>query len=416
MREPRERGARARQSRHRANGERRAVELCRQATEKVHHFMARACGVARARASTEGWRDRTRASRWRRHRHRRAVRPSVAVADATGGVGVDDDVSKVLNAPDVALARRAARAAMRVIAGDATVSIASVKRDRTVATTVDVAAQVVCREALGDAGAAFVGEETSVDGDEDALRAVSRAASRSVDDVRAALEECDGILSAPRYWCCDPLDGTKAFIEAVDSGKQYVFGLARVDGERGDADVAVMIAPKWYDGCGVELVAMRGGGCFARRLDAADDAFARVCAGQPNDLSDDAVRVVISQHESWSDLPLGRAGVRPKSITPLCCGSLCKYVAVALGEADIFIQHPKSNGDAYVNAWDHAAGVLCCQEAGAIVSDCHGGVLDMRGPDVERRRRFAPAGGGVVIASASIHTDVVRAYRAGLAQ
>ena len=239
---------------------------------------------------------------------------------------------------------------------------------------------------------------------------------RSDDDARAALEECDGILRASTYWCCDPLDGTKAFVDEADSGKQYVFGLARVDGARGDADLAVMIAPKWAwrdGGRGVELIAVRDGGCFARRLDAADDAFTRVRAGQPSDLRDGSARAVISMHETWNDLPLGRAGVRPKSVTSMCCGSLCKYVAVALGEADIFIQHPKC-GVEYVNAWDHAAGVLCCQEAGAIVSDCHGGALDMRGPDEERRRRFAPAGGGVVVASAGIHAEVVRAYRAGL--
>ena len=51
----------------------------------------------------------------------------------------------------------------------------------------------------------------------------------------------------------------------------------------------------------------------------------------------------ISDHEKYDDLPmaaaLGTAG-RPSGILPFCCGSLCKYAAVAVGAATAFIQHP----------------------------------------------------------------------------
>ena len=59
-------------------------------------------------------------------------------------------------------------------------------------------------------------------------------------------------------------------------------------------------------------------------------------------LSDEGV-LCVSDHEKYDDLPmaaaLGAAG-RPSGIMPLCCGSLCKYAAVAVGAATAFIQHP----------------------------------------------------------------------------
>ena len=62
-----------------------------------------------------------------------------------------------------------------------------------------------------------------------------------------------------------------------------------------------------------------------------------------------------------------------------------------------------------MNTWDHAAGVLCCAEAGAVVSDLHGDPLNF----ASDRRRLAPGGGGIICAAKEIHTDVVRAFRVG---
>jgi 3'-phosphoadenosine 5'-phosphosulfate (PAPS) 3'-phosphatase len=157
------------------------------------------------------------------------------------------------------------------------------------------------------------------------------------------------------------------------------------------------------------LVAKKGAGCFARKLE--EDAFRRLEMPQPTSLSDE-LSVVISAHETFEDLPLGKSGVRPTRVSRLCCGSLAKYVKVALGEAHVFIQHPKANGDAFVNSWDHGAGVLICEETGARVTDALGEAL--RFEESEDKRRFAPGGGGVICAARSIHDDVVRAYARGL--
>jgi len=345
-------------------------------------------------------------------RSRRRVPRARALAE-------DESSPAVLIDADVAIALDAARAGARAIA--AANARAHTKADGTIVTVADVACQVAMATRARERAPrrAFVGEET-------------RASAVNVLDVARALEALNGEFAdftshdvvksldaseewreeneEREYWCADPLDGTRAFASGETSAR-WVIGLALVSAETGFVECAVMIAPTWDDGVGVEIVAKRGRGCFARRLDASEDAFERVRA---RDAEMDSLSVVISTSESFDELPLAIAGVVPENVTAMCCGSLCKYIACALGEADVFIQHPKA-GDGFVNSWDHAAGILCCEEAGVIVSDCEGMALDVRGPDEERRRRFAPAGGGIVAASASVHDDVLRAYREGAA-
>lgn len=346
-------------------------------------------------------------------RDSRRVRASKRVDD------VDDDaqaLEQLLKLDDVIAMRMAAHAAVTTaMRAKKTNAIATVKSDSSVATTADLAAQIVCRKMLVSSNAAstpygFVGEETHVEALEDAgtLEAVLEACGTvmeiNADDAVEALR--DGVDDSREYWVCDPLDGTKAFV-SDDETKQFVFGLALVDdaGPR----VAVMMAPIWYAGGGIELFAVRGHGCFSRAF--GDDAFRALrSAPRPERLND--ARVVVSAHEDFERLPLGRAGVTPADVSKLCCGSLCKYIAVCVGDADVFIQHPKKD-DPFVNSWDHAAGVLCAREAGAVVTDTNGEYLSVTGPDGDRRLML-PGGGGVIVASKAIHLDVVRAYALGL--
>ena len=387
-----------------------------ESTGTSHHHRARAID-RRARMSTRARgavivaRAR-RASRPRRARAggERRARPTRALTvSAPNELDDDDGVVRAM--------RDAARAAMDVaMSHRRRARVAETKRDATVATTADVAAQVACARRLRERDATsttmFVGEETmAAVEDASVMRDVVRACAVAIgevsaEEVRSALASRAPAAGAP-YFVCDPLDGTKAFVSGDESTQQFVFGLARVTPGVG-LDAAVMIAPKWPGG-GVELVAKKGAGCFARRLD--EDGFRRLETPQPTSLDDD-LSVVISAHETFEDLPLGKFGVRPTRVTRLCCGSLAKYVKVALGEAHVFVQHPKENGDAFVNSWDHGAGVLCCEEAGARVTDAFGEAL--RFEESEDKRRFAPGGGGVICAARSVHDDVVRAYTRGL--
>ena len=44
-------------------------------------------------------------------------------------------------------------------------------------------------------------------------------------------------------------------------------------------------------------------------------------------------------------------------VLPLCCGSLCKYFAVALGGVSAFLL---AGGTIPLKVWDHASGVIIC--------------------------------------------------------
>ena len=319
----------------------------------------------------------------------------------------DDDAIRALDA-----ARAAIRAATRARANNL---VATRKRDSTIATVADVAAQVACARALrGGEGEDFVGEETTtaMDGDARAKTAILRACGSNVSEGEARALLRATARGSGRYWVCDPVDGTKAFV-GDDDDAQYVLGLALVSDD-GTPEIAVMIAPKWPGG-GLEVVAARGRGCFARALDGDDEtsAWRRAACAQPKALTE--ANVVVSAHESFESLPLGRAGVSPARVRRLCCGSLCKYVDVVAGSSSIFIQHAKEGADdARVNSWDHVAGVLCAEEAGCVVTDLHGRPLAFVDRDGDRRR-FSPGGGGLICAAKSIHENVVRAFQEGIA-
>ena len=115
--------------------------------------------------------------------------------------------------------------------------------------------------------------------------------------------------------------------------------------------------------------------------------------------------VVISDHETWEQLPLAaHVGPPAPRTLPLCCGSLVKYAAVATGRAAAFVQHPVPGVES-LKAWDHAAGVVVVEEAGGRVSDVRGGALDLSG------RLFAPEGGFVVVTNGAVHEQTLAALR-----
>ena len=70
---------------------------------------------------------------------------------------------------------------------------------------------------------------------------------------------------------------------------------------------------------------------------------------------------------------------------PYGSGSLIKYVAIAVNACDAFVHYKPWTFS--MNVWDHAAGVLCCEEAGAIVSDGFGNRL-VEKETKKKRRRF----------------------------
>eukprot|EP00899_Mesostigma_viride_P027223 jgi/Mesvir1/7686/Mv11655-RA.2 len=89
----------------------------------------------------------------------------------------------------------------------------------------------------------------------------------------------------------------------------------------------------------------------------------------------------ISDHEVWDEMAFGTSVARAAKLEdeeagvaagdgphprPICCGSICKYAAVAAGQASVFVQHPVKNFP-QLKTWDHAAGVIIVEEAGGKV-------------------------------------------------
>ena len=186
-------------------------------------------------------------------------------------------------------------------------------------------------------------------------------------------------------------------------------GLAMVN-NGGEVVVGVMGLPNW-SGEGLVLSAIRGEGTWRHSPRQPGQARAAVRVDSAGEW--ESARVCISDHEEWACLPLARGleeGCERVKVLPICCGSLCKYAAVAMGEASVFVQHPISIAN--LKVWDHAAGVICVEEAGGKVTDFNGERLSLG----SGQRTFAPGGGGVVVSNGSLHASSLTNIHCGYQQ
>ena len=244
--------------------------------------------------------------------------------------------------------------------------------------------------------------------DDEALDALSMRTRNGTRNRQTEASRAD-----PPYFVLDPIDGTKAFVRGIDDPRrpQCVVGLARVDPQTMAPTLGVMGLPYWRgeplganEGFGIVLAAATGKGCWYKPLFSGDgDASWRRTNVMSLDHVQDAI-VVVSEHENLAELPIGLAlssrkfggeTQSPESFR-MGCGSLCKYAAVALNVAQVFVQRPPADyalKGKRSHVWDHAAGIACCAEAGAAVTDLNGGAVKLG--DGEREvRAFEPGVGG----------------------
>ena len=242
------------------------------------------------------------------------------------------------------------------------------------------------------------------------------------------------VPARPRYFVLDPIDGTKAFIRGVDdpAQPQCAVGLARVDPATGSRpDLGVLGLPFWRgpplgpgDGVGVVVASSAGEGCWYKPLFSGEPGGSGWRRARTSTVADvSAATVVTSEGERLENLPIGAAlasktfggaSQTPREVR-MGCGSLCKYAAVALDVAQVFVQHPPLDyalkGKRSM-VWDHAAGIVCAAEAGATVTDLRGGAVRLG--DGEREvRAFEPGGGGILVAAAGIHARCLELYTWG---
>lgn len=296
------------------------------------------------------------------------------------------------------------------------------KEDRSPVTIADFAAQAIVaislQESEGLAPIRLVGEEQADLLLGDAGRPLLQQVTGIVGLLRPgtdASEVLDAIASGAcepsleGFWTLDPIDGTKGFLRR----QQYAIALAWVEGgvplagvlgcpHLGLADDAAVGAA---DPAGSVFSASRGGGSFC--FDPRDPSRSRrriAAASWGPSTPVVACESVESGHSRQDRSVAVLASIGPAG-PPIRLDSQCKYAVVARGQAHAYLRLPTRR--AYIERiWDHAAGMVIAEEAGAVVSDVDGRALDFgHGRGLERNR-------GVVAASAALHPRLIEAIAA----
>ena len=143
-----------------------------------------------------------------------------------------------------------------------------------------------------------------------------------------------------RYWCLDPLDGTKEFIKRND---QFTINLALIE------DAKPIIGLIHVPASGHTFWAARGAGAFKH------DGSASVPI-RANRKKDGWISVQSSSHGSAEEEEALRRFPITRSIK---AGSALKFCYIASGLADVYFRHGPTM------EWDTAAGHVLVQEAGA---------------------------------------------------
>ena len=265
-------------------------------------------------------------------------------------------------------------------------------------------------------------------------RRIAAPAPRCADDLNALLNtnRCAAHRDTGAHWVLDPIDGTKGFLRERENA-QFAVALAKVDASSGEPIVGLVALPRYAftqkktktktkttmmmsseTMRGILVCAERGYGAWWTPLTSFDDAPGAIVWRRAH--VDDArfmseASVIISDHEDWNELPLAQHydGGEPRAVRHLCCGSIAKYIAVALGHASVFVQHPRdmtadSDDVQLRKTWDHAAAWPILLEAGGYLSDLDGPIRTLgTGED------FAPAGNCIIASSTSSIDESVRA-------
>jgi myo-inositol-1(or 4)-monophosphatase len=174
-------------------------------------------------------------------------------------------------------------------------------------------------------------------------------------------EEGSGHESSSEYrWYVDPLDGTTNFAHGFPVYNVSI-GLERA-GE--------LIAGVIFDPIRNEMfTAERGAGAYLNDRRISVTATARLedslaATGFPSRKRHQSVNIHFYYQLAMLSHGVRRAGAAALDLAYVACGRLELFWEFAL------------------KPWDMAAGVLLVREAGGVCTDMHGGVLDLRGPNV----------------------------------
>ncbi|MEY3457257.1 MAG: Histidinol-phosphatase [Planctomycetota bacterium] len=285
------------------------------------------------------------------------------------------------------------------------------KADSSPVTVADFGSQaIICRHlrdafpqdpVIGEEGAAALRADDGASFLERVLQECSDAGMPgSAADVCGWIDHGGASEYSERFWTLDPIDGTKGFLR---SG-QYAISLALI--VNGQIEVGILGCPNMVspDSAepGVLAWAIRGEGAWQQPLwqpdaplqplrttSTTNSAELRVC---------ESVESGHSAHD-WSGLISAELGVTAAAVR---MDSQCKYLAVARGDADLYLRLPTKKGY-QEKIWDHAGGVLLVLEAGGMVTDINGRLCDFR------HGSTLAANEGIAATNGRVHPVVLRA-------
>lgn len=320
--------------------------------------------------------------------------------------------------PEIKFALQAVRHASLLVRQVQTelVSPALTKDDRSPVTVADFASQALVGHLLevNFPNDILVAEETSSPlqqpGAQQTLELVTDFVDRYAEGARAdtICRWIDRGRSAPagRFWCLDPVDGTKGFLR----GDQYAIALALV--ENGSVQVGVLGCPNLIDayrpdleGSGSLVIAARGQGAWTTSLVSPGDFERLNVSARKNPAEARILRSFESGHTNVDQIGLFATALGVQ-VAPVLMDSQVKYAILAAGKGDLMLRLiSPAQPDYHEKIWDQAAGSLILEEAGGQISDLQGRALDFTtGRELLNNR-------GILASNSSLHNAALEALR-----
>ena len=255
------------------------------------------------------------------------------------------------------------------------------KADRSPVTVADFGSQALICQAITEA---FPEDIIIAEEDSQALQETPQLMQRVigyVDRFAAAIPStqtvCDWIDRGggevgERFWTLDPIDGTKGFLR----GDQYAIALALI--VNGEVKLGVLGCPNLPQKLddpqalrGCLFVAERDKGTQMLPLDGQDSE--RIHISQATHRFAESVESTHSDLDTHARIAYQLGIIDP----PIRMDGQGKYGVLARGEASVYIRLPNpATPDYREYIWDHAAGMIVVEEAGGVVTDIDGQVLN----------------------------------------